>query len=139
MNRLSDWIEIDNLYWPTLSKNPNAIDLLEQNKHKIDWYNISCNPKAIHLLEQNINKINWLYLSFNSHAIHLLEQYINKIDWIAISQNSNIFTYDYEKMKEYNKTSGFSEELCMIVFHPVRLLNICKKYNIEFDELIEIY
>jgi hypothetical protein len=31
------------------------------------------------------------------------------------------------------------KELTEKVFHPNRLLNICNKYNIEFDKLLEIY
>ena len=41
-----------------LSKNPNAIHLLEQNPDKINWAELSRNPNAIYLLEQNIHKIN---------------------------------------------------------------------------------
>jgi hypothetical protein len=39
----------------------------------IDWNWLSRNPNAIHLLEQNIDKINWFWLSENPNAIHLLE------------------------------------------------------------------
>ena len=35
--------------------------------------NISRNPNAIHLLEQNMDKIDWKFLSENPNAIHLLE------------------------------------------------------------------
>ena len=38
-----------------LSKNPNAIHLLEKNKDKIDWYWLSYNPNVMMLLEKNIN------------------------------------------------------------------------------------
>jgi hypothetical protein len=34
-----------------LSKNPNAILLLEADPDKIDWCNLSENPNAIHLFE----------------------------------------------------------------------------------------
>ncbi len=57
--KLLDWIDIDKLNWQTLSSNPNAIHLLEQNPHKIDWFWLSENPNAIHLLEQNLDEINW--------------------------------------------------------------------------------
>jgi hypothetical protein len=36
--KLRDWIEIDKLYWEMLSRNPNAIDILKENKDKINWY-----------------------------------------------------------------------------------------------------
>jgi hypothetical protein len=40
----------------------------------IDWESLSINPNAIHILENNIDKINWNYLSYNPNAIHILEQ-----------------------------------------------------------------
>ena len=42
-------------------------------------------------------------------------------------------------MKEYNKMNGFAEELCSRVFNTERLQRICENYNIEFDELNDIY
>jgi len=34
---LLDWINLEQLSWKYLSKNPNAIDLLKDNQDKIDW------------------------------------------------------------------------------------------------------
>ena len=48
---------------------------------KIDWWFLSRNPNAINLLEQNIDKINWAMLSENPNAINLLEKNIDKIQW----------------------------------------------------------
>ena len=42
-----------------MSKNHNAIHILEKNLDKIDWSELSVNPNAIHLLENNLNKVNW--------------------------------------------------------------------------------
>ena len=46
--------------WSGLSANPSdlALDLLEVNIDKIDWVKLSRNPNAIHLLEANLDKIN---------------------------------------------------------------------------------
>mgnify|MGYP001081273859 FL=1 len=33
------------LFWCAISGNPNAIDLLKNNQHKINWYRLSSNPK----------------------------------------------------------------------------------------------
>jgi len=33
-----DWVNINKLNWYELSKNPNAIQFLEQNPDKINWY-----------------------------------------------------------------------------------------------------
>ena len=116
--KLQDWIDIQKINWYFLSHNPNAIHLLEQNMEKIDWYYLSLNPNAIHILEQNMDKIGW---------------YFN------LSRNPNIFVYDYNKMKLNRITNKMTEELIARVFHPQRLLYICKKYKIKFDQLMEIY
>jgi len=96
--KLLDWIDLDilpyndfrnTIYRNSLSRNPNAIHLLEQNLDKIEWHYLSSNPNAIHLLEQNIDKIYWKFLSLNLNpkAPHLLEQNIDKIDWHNLSYN----------------------------------------------------
>jgi hypothetical protein len=79
--KLLDWILLDKLNWKVLSKNPNAIHLLEQNMNKINWDSLSANPNTIHLLEQNMENINWNNLSSNPNAIHLLE----KIKYLLIN------------------------------------------------------
>jgi hypothetical protein len=43
--------------WKNLSLNYNAIELLEQNKDKIN--NLSMNPSAIELLKQNKDEIDY--------------------------------------------------------------------------------
>ena len=74
--KLLDWIDIDNLEWFYLSKNPRAIDLLEANPDKINWDSLSLNPNAIELLKANKDKINWSYLSLNTNpeVIKLLQK-----------------------------------------------------------------
>ncbi len=79
MYNLVDWIDIKQLDWYTLSSNPNAIYLLEQNPRKIDWMRLSGNPSAIHLLEANPKKIDWMFLSTNSSSIRLFEKNMDKI------------------------------------------------------------
>jgi len=89
----------DNIIWKNLSGNPapGAIELLEQNQHrifsKIDWYLLSRNPnpEAIKFLKTYKHKIVWFYLSGNTapESIELLEQNPNKIDWKMLSANPN--------------------------------------------------
>ena len=64
-----------------LSKNPNAIHLLEQNQNKIDWLRLSSNPNpnAINILKNNQDKIRWDYLSSNPSIFQIIdigEEYI---------------------------------------------------------------
>ena len=44
--KLRDWIYINNINWNSLSYNPNAIHLLQQNMDKINWDYLSANPKC---------------------------------------------------------------------------------------------
>tara|TARA_Y100000389_G_C17466086_1_gene525678 strand:+ start:3278 stop:3592 length:315 start_codon:yes stop_codon:yes gene_type:complete len=64
--------------WSALSKNPNAIDILENNLDKIDWCNLSENRSAIHLLKNNQDKIDWYKLSKN-YSIFKLESIPNTL------------------------------------------------------------
>ena len=107
---LLDWIDIEQLSWKYLSKNPNAIDLLKNNPDKINWKMLCINPNAIHmvnnkkdrnrlskknkditLFSHNLNRMNWCDLSKNPNAIHLLEKNLDKIDWYYLSSNPSIF------------------------------------------------
>ena len=63
--KLYNWIPEYKLDWEYLSKNPNALHMLEANPTKIDWDGLSENPNAIHLLKANPKKINWRCLSQN--------------------------------------------------------------------------
>jgi hypothetical protein len=97
------------LYWSWLSRNPNCIEILERNIHKIDWFELSKNPNAIHLIKDrieyekqfNIDEYNyltfsckllsWCELSNNPNAIELLKNNQDKIDWYLLSANPAIF------------------------------------------------
>ena len=109
MLKLRDWVDIKNLHWNGLSENLNAIELLKENK----------------------DKINWMFLSRNQNAIELLKENQDKINWYNFSGNPNIFTYDYKLMKENMKKSGIVEELMAYIFHPK---NMNKWNNWGFTE-----
>jgi ribosomal protein L24E len=70
--KLLPWLEKQEINWKSLSHNPSAIYLLEQNPDKINWTWLSLNTAAIHLIEQNPDKINWTWLSINKNAIYYL-------------------------------------------------------------------
>jgi hypothetical protein len=107
------------LDWHSLSKNPNAIHLLEKNIDKIDWDYLCLNPNAVYILEQNLDKIHWEYLSYNSNSIYLFAP------------------LNYEKMKK--NIQEFKKELIEYIFNPKRLMRICRLYNLSFDHLNDIY
>ena len=103
-----------------LSKNPNALSLLEKNPDKIIWHLLSKIPNALPLLEKNSDKIIWYELSQNPNAIHLLEANPDKINWYYLSENPSIFEIDYKSMKK-QIVDIFLEELMMVAFHPKRI------------------
>ena len=49
MYKLIDFIDINKLNWGRLSKNANAIHLLEKNQDKIYWPDLSKNPSIFEL------------------------------------------------------------------------------------------
>jgi hypothetical protein len=77
--------------------------------------------KYLKLLEWiPVDNIRWYWLSENTNAIHILEKNLDKVDWDAlITINPNIFTYDYEAIKNaIYKEGGIAEELMQNRFHP---------------------
>jgi hypothetical protein len=69
--KLRDWIDKDKLDWATLSENPNAIELLKDNRDKINWCNLSNNHNAIELLKANLDKIDWEWIFFKLFNIYI--------------------------------------------------------------------
>ena len=77
--------------WYSLSRNPNAIEILKENQDKINWHKLSENKNAIELLKENQDKINWVLLCFNDS---------DKIDWtyfVEYMENFNI-NFDINKL-----------------------------------------
>jgi hypothetical protein len=122
-----------------LSRNPNAIHLLEKNVDKVRWDCLSGNPNAIHILEKNLDKVNWDWLSKNPNAIHILEKNVDKVCWECLSLNPNaihlLAKLNIKKMRE--KCKPFAKELVEYVFHPLRQENMAQKFNMDLDEYME--
>ena len=131
---LLPWIEkmSDKIDWCHLSKNINAISMLENNLDKVNWIWLSNNINAIHIFEKNLDKVDWFYLSRSPIAIHLFEQNQDKIEWKVVSGNPNIFRCDYDYYKK--RMDIHREELMKKVFHPRRLYieNIQSSNQINF-------
>ena len=119
--KLCEWIPFDKVDWDLLSCNPNAIHILENNFDKVEWSHLSNNPNAIHILEKNLDKVNWRRLARNRNAIPILEKNLDKVDWFYLSHNPNIFTYDYNAMKDRMFRGGIKEDLMKNRFHPMNL------------------
>jgi hypothetical protein len=127
---------VDKVYWTQLSTNRTAIHILEKID-KVSWYNLSKNSNAIQILEEHLD---WHWLSANRNAIPILEQHLDKVDWFWFTKNSNAIHFlklDTIKMRKTNKC--FAEELVSVVFHPMRLNSICETYNIDLEDLVDMY
>lgn len=90
----SDWSDFwyERVNWRCLSKNENAIFILEKYPHKIAWGPLSSNNNAIHLLKKNVDKIEWFHLSRHARteeAIDFLDKNIDKLHWLQLSLNEN--------------------------------------------------
>ena len=79
------------IHWDSLCLNesPKAIELIMRYPEKINWLSLSSNPSAMKILEDNPDKINYWGLSFNYNAIHLIEQFPEEINWLGLSGNKN--------------------------------------------------
>ena len=103
---------------------------------KLDWDALSRNPNAIHILENNLDKVHWHWLSTNPNAIHILEKNLDKVDWRMLSYNPNIFEYDYKEIKNtLYDSNGFVEKLMTNRFHPS---NMDQWHSWGFDDIIGI-
>ena len=120
INKTIDLLEIniDKINWYGLSKNSNAIHLLEKelkdNSHaaNINWYSLSRNKNAITILQKELEnnpnslKIHWFHLSFNPNAIPILEKelkanpYSLKIKWRFLSMNPNASSLLEKELKD---------------------------------------
>jgi hypothetical protein len=136
--KLRDWIDPDKLDYYFLSRNSNAIKILEKNLDKINWAYLSENPAAIHILEKNINKISWPGLFTNIAAIQIIENNLDKIDYDLVSENPSIFVLDKNAMKQQIMQYGFAEELIATVLHPSHFERNLELYNydISIDEYL---
>ena len=91
-----------------LSKNPNALHLLEKYPKIIDYDGLAENPNALHLILGNLDKINKSNLSRNINALPILTKYPQFIDWYEISGNSGAISIIESNLDKINwsKLSG---------------------------------
>ena len=84
----------EKINWSLLSKNPNAIPIMEKNKDKIDKLSLCFNPNAMHLIDEIFSPIikpnlSLLCCNTNPEAIAFVERYGNQnwIDYWSLSKN----------------------------------------------------
>jgi hypothetical protein len=127
MLNFHNWVNVNKLNWDSLSENPNAINILKENKNKINWYKLALNPNAIELFDEidwerahsisilssivlenykilnNISELNQ-NLSKNPNAINFLKKNKMMICWMSLHCNPNALELlnDYKVEKKYN-------------------------------------
>ena len=107
--KLLDWIPLDKLNWLSLSENPNAIHLLEQNICKINWYMLSGNPNA-----EEISKKAKIWASMMDHNGNVNSNYgyqwqrndqltkvINMLKTDPLTRRASISLYDGKELDLY--------------------------------------
>jgi hypothetical protein len=134
----SDWRTVYKINWTTLSRNPNAIDMLKENPKKIDWVWLSANPNAIELLQSKSENIHWPYLSMNPGAIELLKAKRGKIDWSYLSKNPNPEAIDMlkanpKKIDWEHLSENPSSKVIELIREKIRLEN-----NLNKDQLDDL-
>ena len=127
---LEDWVPINELNWSDLSKNPNAIDMLEENQTSIDWINLAENPNAFHILEKNAHKLPMLNYPYSDNVsdifdgFHCIQYYF---DSLVSNPNPEIFNYFIKpnllKCIENNDENDEENEII------IRNLNLTKLYS----------
>jgi hypothetical protein len=123
MYKLRDWIDEKhfdenteegkrNLY--QLSRNPYAIDYLENHPEKINWVHFAynTNPKTICIHAKNLDKIKWDELSANENAFYLLQKNEDKV---------NIDYLVYNKNQEHPFIQSFYKKNRMCSFHKIQI------------------
>ena len=80
-----------------------------------------------------LEKLIWHRLSENPKAIHILEQNPDKINWVGLSENPAIFTYDYDKMREYMESTGIKDELIAYYYRPENIHKFMERGDLLDD------
>jgi hypothetical protein len=139
----------DKIDWDILCDNKNGYFIVEKYIDIIPFSCLCMCEKMINYILEHIEEYNkndsseyytrsyWNNLCRNPAAIDYLEKHQDKICYDQIYLNENIFEYDFEII--INKINIYKNELIQKVFHPNRLLNISKIYNVDFINVINNY
>ena len=124
--RIFDKFGISKVDWLVLSKNPNMIDTLLNNKRFIYWPYFSMNPHpmAIKYLEEHPHLIDWSFISMNPSAEDIIMKNLDRVCWNTLSKNPIIFKFNMYKCDQVKRTQLYKEELLSVALHPDRI----KKY-----------
>jgi hypothetical protein len=86
--------------WYAISRNINAIHILQKHPDKIDWGSICANINAMPIIENNIDLIDWSRLSCNINAVSFLEKHVDMIVWDSLCMNPNAIHMIRDKIEK---------------------------------------
>ncbi len=91
---LRSWVPMHKLNWDWLSVNPHAVQLLKENRRKINYEMLYANPNARYIVPQgNVSK-RW-----------------KEIDWQSLAHNPNVHEFYYEYIALYNHCKRRADSL----------------------------
>jgi hypothetical protein len=135
-----------------LCRNPKIIKIIESiPESKIDWMELSKNKEAIPILEKNLDKLDPQYFSYNEKAVPILDaiikgtdlqlnKYKHLIDWIWLSMNKgakDIIMNNLDKI-DWNGVALNSSAIEIIKNNRDKLTIIDKAHLSENPEIFEI-
>lgn len=139
--KIIDFIKKDDICWYNLCKNPNAINLIENNLDKLDekcWLSLCSNKSldVINLIKKNMDKLKndeyWNILSENYYAVDIILNNIDKCKLIFLCKNENPKIIEYLE-KNIDK---FSHNEWVNICYNKNAINIIKNnLNTIINEL----
>ena len=150
MEMMEQWIVntrvsvVSQTIWRELSKNPAAMDLLEQWPDKIVWAEICQNPspRAFALLAKNPDKICPRNMCCNPsiQAVPILAEWLNthppKMEWTNLCRYHAHHFPELFATLDYRSEPAFREELAQTALNPNYLSNLAIKYGIPFKDIL---
>lgn len=134
LDKTEDWslFKYNTNFMRNLLSIPCALEIVKKIYSFGDIFN---DTRNIHYFVSNWNSDQLLMhykYDISNASRYVLDQILSEPHLIHF-----VYTWNYDVMRDSNWV--FKEELVTKVFNPKRLLRICENYNIEFDELMEIY
>ncbi len=128
--------------WAELCKNPNGLPILNKYKHLIDWRELCKCPDAVPFLQENLDQVDWFHLSGNPNATWILDKNMDKIYFTNIVYNPSPYAV---KLLYPEQTHQIKQHMLLVfaelkkyVYAPTRVSKMANYYKIPFLEYLSI-
>ena len=118
-------------------------EILQNNLDKLNKYvfnYLAENQNAMEILQNNVHKldiVDWDYLAENPNAMEILQNNLHQVIWTSLSKNPNIFTIDYNYLKD--RLKDIKLEIINYVIHPSKLDKWLSIKGNTIDSFFDIY